>query len=540
MWRICARHVLTLVTVFLAVPIVSCARLPHLQRDAIKPPTQLRYTNPTNASDPYSFGVANFQGDSTTFYFITISVDGHNLTVALDTGSSDLWINTAGIDFSNKVVNTNQNVSLLYADQSGVDGPILVGEVKIGDFVVDKQAFIAAAPNNATVGGYQGLLGLGPSANSRINELLANTTFNGAPLLQNVFSTYPNVSTFMTLQMNRSTYGISNGGAFTIGKVDPTYSEISNATRLPVLTGSAQWITVMDSVIINGKNMSGNGMLDNASVIASVPAKYQHKLVTLLDSGAALATGPPSYVDAIYGNLTGASLMEDTGGVYKLPCDTKINVSMVFAGVEYPVNPLDLITVDTDLDNVTVGCFSTIGYSPPETQTDWILGDAFLRNVYALFDYGSDEAEPFIQLHSTVDMNEAWSNFDFAATVRTTAFKSYVLGDNTTVPSPSIVSPSSVPTSANTNSDKDAIGALSESDGSDAARHDYNILMTNAWVIIGLLAFVIILLLVLIAMVILRGRQERRYTPLRNSGGAMEVAGYGSGKGSVYETPYDS
>ena len=46
-----------------------------------------------------------------------------------------------------------------------------------------------------------------------------------------------------------------------------------------------------------------------------------------------LATGPQSYVDAIYGNVTGAELIPDAGGFYKLPCDTKLNVSMVLGYV---------------------------------------------------------------------------------------------------------------------------------------------------------------------------------------------------------------
>lgn len=61
--------------------------------------------------------------------------------------------------------------------------------------------------------------------------------------------------------LNRSIFGVTDGGTFTIGEVDPNYAAIQNSTQLPVLVNSNQWLTIMDSVIVNGKNMSGGGLL---------------------------------------------------------------------------------------------------------------------------------------------------------------------------------------------------------------------------------------------------------------------------------------
>lgn len=65
----------------------------------------------------------------------------------------------------------------------------------------------------------------------------------------------------MTFMLNRSIFGVTDGGAFTIGEIDPNYTAISNAPHLDVLENSNQWITVMDSVYINGQNWSGHGLL---------------------------------------------------------------------------------------------------------------------------------------------------------------------------------------------------------------------------------------------------------------------------------------
>lgn len=89
------------------------------------------------------------------------------------------------------------------------------------------------------------------------------------------------------------------------------------------------------------------------------------------------------------------------------------------------------------------------------------------------------------------------------------------------------------PSSADPNDLKGAALAATDPNSINA---NYNDLMRNSWIIIGLLAGVAVLLLVLIAMQIVRSQQERKYSPLRMGGGQ----GFSSGKGSVYENPYDS
>lgn len=81
------------------------------------------------------------------------------------------------------------------------------------------------------------------------------------------------------------------------------------------------------------------------------------------------------------------------------------------SGTEYPLNPLDLsYIVNTgnysDGSNVTA-CLNT--FSPADLNDeylDFILGDSFMRNVYALFNFGSwtnsseSAPPPYIQLLS--------------------------------------------------------------------------------------------------------------------------------------------
>ena len=78
---------------------------------------------------------------------------------------------------------------------------------------------------------------------------------------------------------------------------------------------------------------------------------------------------------------------------------------VVCSGVEYPINPLDLTMPYTNSNNELI-CLGTF-HSQSNTTTggvDAALGDTFLRNVYAVFNYGHwtqpGTGQPYVQLLS--------------------------------------------------------------------------------------------------------------------------------------------
>lgn len=75
------------------------------------------------------------------------------------------------------------------------------------------------------------------------------------------------------------------------------------------------------------------------------------------------ATAPPYYVDAIYANITGA-VFDRQSNSYTLPCDTPVNVSMVFGNYTYPMHPIDLTVPSFVADNGTVYCQGAFSYTP--------------------------------------------------------------------------------------------------------------------------------------------------------------------------------
>ncbi|KAI0784375.1 aspartic peptidase domain-containing protein [Abortiporus biennis] len=479
--------------------------------------------NFNNSVDPFNFGVVNSQGDQAIIYVGTVYIDDQPFEVQLDTGSADLWIDGTGITFKN-AQNTHIQGGITYGDGTSAQGDIYVATVKFGDFTIEKQAFINALGTNATTANDKGLLGIGPPLQSGILSSLQNSTHNGQPLLNNIFNIYPNESNFLTMQLTRSDLGMVDGGVFTIGEIDSNFSAIMNSPKLEVITTLDMWHTLMEGIIINGKSYTGHGNSTN------VPAGVDpSSLVILLDSGTSLTDMPAYYVDLIYKNIPGAKPIADMPGMYQLPCDTKLNVSMVFAGKEYPIHPLDLTAVTSSEDGKSTICINTLSYADTsDTRQDMILGDSFMRNVYSLFDFGnfttSSDGNPFMQLLSLTNKDQAWSEFDSLNEKRIKQWSAHMLDSTNKDTETNAVAGNAASTDAST---------------STADSPDLHTLLRNSYIIIGLLAATIVLLFV-VAVLLFRNQRKAVSTSKGYSSVINPVGPSDHKKHFSYETPYDS
>lgn len=385
--------------------------------------------NFTNVADPFVFDVVDLSGDAEVIYVANITVDGQSYEVQLDTGSADLWLDTQGITLSPAAHDTNVFVTVQYGDMTVASGDVFLAPTQFGNFSIPSQAFINAPGSNATSDNDLGLLGLSTKNISMIyTTLAANTSFNGLPVLYNVFASNLNVSNYFTFLLARSNLGITDGGIFSVGDVDPHWSSVLNQTRLPVVQALEQWVVLMDGVVVDGKHYTGHGVLAAAKGAAD---DVKDKTLALLDSGTSLGVMPTYYWDAVYRDVPGLKALDAKAGLYQLPCDTRRNVSMIFNGTEYPLNPLDLSRVN-NLGSFAGGTNETIcvnTFQPGDTTAaaqglDFILGDSFMRNVYALFHFGNwtnataGAPPPYMQLLATTNQSAAWETFDDANAMR--------------------------------------------------------------------------------------------------------------------------
>lgn len=74
--------------------------------------------------------------------------------------------------------------------------------------------------------------------------------------------------------------------------------------------------------------------------VVSVALRYPSTLYLYFSRLTAVQV-PSAVTDAFYGRVPGAVWIEEAT-LWEVPCDYELNVTFIFAGVEYPIHPLDL------------------------------------------------------------------------------------------------------------------------------------------------------------------------------------------------------
>ncbi|KAK7691394.1 hypothetical protein QCA50_004793 [Cerrena zonata] len=509
-----------LASVFVLAGLASAVTLPFTREE--KPhSTSVRLAGAaTNSDDPFNFqNLAGFR------YLSTLHINGQPVQVELDTGSSDLWIDTKRANLTLEGgTPTNIPASIIYEDKTGASGNIELIDITWGDFTVKNQAFINAPGANGTKNILDGFLGLGPPSLSELSGAVqkANAKINGNMLITNIFDSYPDESNFITFLLSRNVAGIIDGGDFTIGEIVKGYEAITEAPKLPILSDS-RWLTFIDGLNINGQQFTGNSHTVSG---VNVP---QGKVSAIFDTGISLDIAPKGFVDAMFQNVPGAVFDESTRN-YIVPCNTKVNVSLSVGGLEYPIHPADLVTPN-GIVNGSVICNGAFTASSEGTSIgDIQFGDAVMRNLYTLYNYGSFSRpgtnQPFIQILNLTNADKAWAEFDFIQPARVQQFLTYsnnlvnelsstiVNVVTAQVPIPTSVQAPPDPTS--TSEPKNfAAGALSSQDTSSDV--DMKSVIRNTYIITGLVGATLLLLTIVTVVFLVKWMglsKKPRYKPL--------------------------
>ncbi|KAH9935100.1 acid protease [Epithele typhae] len=352
-------------------------------------------------------------------YTVNITLGGESFVVQLDTGSSDLWLNTTGrnLQFTNT---TDLNITEGYG-MGSVSGWLSFADMTIGDFSVPNQAFVNAVEiKDMPMTSFDGLLGMAFDTAIIYPVVQKNWGTEAADALArspitNLFALDPTTPNFFDVQLARVVSPDSNDvaeGVFLISQHDDAFQNITSAPMLRSLT-SQHWSLAMDSMTVNGTPFAFN-----ASRVLGVPTG---KVAAVLDTGFSLSQIPIAAANAIYESIPGAVYSEP---FWAVPCDAAPTVVFTFSGQDIPVHPLDLTLTtvfSTPSGNITgcLGSFQGLTLDPTEfVGFDLILGDSFLRNVYASYNYGNyqpnttfDGQGPFVQLLPTTDGSTMQAEF---------------------------------------------------------------------------------------------------------------------------------
>lgn len=327
-----------------------------------------------------------------TLYFInaTLGTPAQSLRLHLDTGSSDLWVNTnsstlcsqnskpcsfAGTYNANssstyKYVGSYFNIS--YVDGSGASGDYVTDTISVGGTTVSDFQFGIGYKSTSS----QGILGLG----YKTNEVQVGRA-GLAP--------YDNLPAKMAASgmINSNAYSLwlndldANTGSILFGGVDTEQFE-GELKTLPIQAEGSVYAEFL--ITMTGLYMGSEAIATNQA------------LAVLLDSGSSLTYLPDSMVETIYQKVS-AQYDSSEGAAYIACSQAKSNNSLRFNFSEPIIEVamdelvLELVTASGKRPTFQDGSEACLfGIAPAGTGSN-VLGDTFLRSAYVVYDLANNE-----------------------------------------------------------------------------------------------------------------------------------------------------
>lgn len=320
--------------------------------------------------------IVDQQYDSSYYGSLAIGSPAVSFDVILDTGSSDLWVagSSCGTScgssptYNPSSSSTFQNLSTAFSIVYGsgaAEGFVAQDIVQMAGFSVSSQGFAVAdvVSQNLLTAPVSGLLGLAwqsiaSSGSMPLWQALASGGAWDSALFGVLLNRYTNDSTAQVLEPGGVlNMGYTNSSLYT-GSID--YIDIPGTP--------SYWYIPLTSLTVQGTSIS----ITSGTTAA-------------IDTGTTNIAGPASSIQAIYAQIPNSQ--PATGewvGYYSFPCSTTVNVEFSFGGATWSMSPADFAFTQTS-STECIGAFfeASTGTGSPS----WIIGDAFLKNVYSVFRY---------------------------------------------------------------------------------------------------------------------------------------------------------
>lgn len=305
-------------------------------------------------------GIYQDGGDFAYFVQVEVGSTKQKMYMLLDTGAGTTWVmgsdcttepckihNTWDSSTSDTFEDAKENFSVHYGSGS-VQGANARDAISLGGIDVTMLFGIAnETSDDFNHFPFDGILGMSMTKGETDNFPLMLK--DSGELESNVFSVY----------LDRGSSN-ENRGELVLGGInekkhtsDISYTKISKDTK--------DWAIPLDGV----------GVDDQTTEVKSK--------LGYIDSGTSFIFASPEDVEALHKLIPDAA--SDDGVNWRVPCDTKERVTFTFSGKSYEVAPEDYISATSKSGE----CRSNI-FGQEVVSDGWLLGDIFLKNVYAVFD----------------------------------------------------------------------------------------------------------------------------------------------------------
>ncbi|KAI5459957.1 aspartic peptidase domain-containing protein [Mariannaea sp. PMI_226] len=359
-----------------------------LQRKNILDPVRHDRLRRRKRSGSIDVGVDN----EVTLYFFNASLGTpkQHFRLHLDTGSSDLWVNTK----ESELCSTSSNVcsdsgtysanksstyeyvgsyfNISYTDGSGAAGDYVTDNFHVGNTTIKDLQFGIGYESTST----ESVLGIGYP----INEVQVGRSGK---------ETYDNLPAKMVAEglIASNAYSLflndldANEGTILFGGVDHSQYH-GNLVTLPIQQNEGQFSEFF--ITLTGLAL-GNRRIGGSMALA-----------VLLDTGSSLTYLPTSITDALFRQV--GAVYNEKDGVAFVPCSLGSkpgNMTFKFSDPAEIVVPISELVLDflqitgrqLSFDDGTPACMFGIA---PASSTN-VLGDTFLRSAYVVFDLDNNE-----------------------------------------------------------------------------------------------------------------------------------------------------
>jgi len=307
--------------------------------------------------------------DGTDFsYYAKIQVGSNNqvMNMALDTGAGTTWVMGKECQAEACKIHNNfdSSSSTTFNGSSGLDFELHYGSGHVtGKLASDTLTLagftikpIIGIANNASTEfkdfPIDGILGLAQSKGDQ--DTFVETLAKSKILPANRFG----------VSIGRATDG-PNVGVINFGTLDNTrYS--GDLTYFPVpeeKKKEGEWALAMSQISFGDKNIN----IENK--------------VAYIDTGTSYIFAKEEEVKKLHDIVPGSFVAVNTTGTWRVPCDTTTEIVLTFGSKTYTIAPRDWVGPKVDGN-----CTSNI-YGYDVVEGAWLLGDTFLKNVYAVFDF---------------------------------------------------------------------------------------------------------------------------------------------------------
>lgn len=291
--------------------------------------------------------------------------EAQEMFMLIDTGSANTWVfssdcksktcsvhNTFGKEDSATLKTTSETWALAYGTGE-VEGIVVKDKIAFANYSVD-MGFGLATNASDDFNNYpmDGILGLGRKSSDQLGTpTIMDVLDDQADLTQNIIGVH----------LHRAKDGTKDGEIM-FGGVDT--SKFKGTLSYTETVNDDAWEIPVEDMLVNGS-----------------PAKFANR-TAIIDTGTTFILIPPKDAKILHALIPDS---QENGESYTLPCSARAKLEVRINGKLYEISPKDYVGKPVSSGSST--CSSTIIGHQAFGETQWILGDVFLKNVYAVFDF---------------------------------------------------------------------------------------------------------------------------------------------------------